>query len=180
MAEAFAVDPVLLRACLRWAAARAPALRDPAVDREDLEQETRIALWQACRTHDPALSSLKTWCWRHAKFAVNVFLVVHSRKRRALQLSLDAPVGEKGKLGEVVACSGKAEEDCLADADFIRWLVRELDLTPMEALALRIRLLDGSYREAEKVTGIPRKSLDNAWQRVRKKAFELLKEEGLS
>jgi DNA-directed RNA polymerase specialized sigma24 family protein len=178
LAEAFAVDPALLYTCLRWAAARAPALRDPAVDKEDLEQEARIALWQACRTHNPALSSLRTWCSRHVKFAVTAFLVVQCRKRRALQLSLDAPGCEGGTLGEAVACPGK-EEDRLADADFVCWLVRELDLTPVEALALRIRFLDGSYREAAAATGIPWKSLDNAWQRVRKKAFDLLEKEGL-
>lgn len=81
MAEAFAVDPVLLRACLRWAASRVPALRDPAVSEEDLEQEVRIALWQACKTYDPALSSLKTWCRRHVECALNNFLRVQSRKR---------------------------------------------------------------------------------------------------
>ncbi|RJX19859.1 MAG: hypothetical protein C4570_04700 [Ammonifex sp.] len=176
MAEAFAVDLVLLRACLRWAAARAPALRDPAVDREDLEQEARIALWQACRTHDPSRSSLKTWCWRHVKFAATAFVVVQCRKGRALQLSLDAPVDEKGTLGEVIARPGKAEEDRLADADFVRWLLRELDLTPLEALALRVYVLGGTYRELEEATGIPWKSLDNAWQRVRKKALKLMEE----
>lgn len=181
MAEAFAVDPVLLHVCLRWAATRAPALRDPAVDREDLEQEARIALWQACRTHDPSRSSLKTWCWRHVKFAATAFVVVQCRKRRALQLSLDAPVDEEGRrtLGEAVACSARTAEERLADADFVRWLLGELDLTPLEALALRVHVLGGTYRELEEAIGIPWKSLDNAWQRVRKKALNLLQEEVL-
>lgn len=182
MAEAFAVDPVLLRACLRWAAARAPALRDPAVDKEDLEQEARIALWQACRTYDPSISPLKVWCWRHVKFAVTNFVVVQHRKRRALQLSLDAPVDE-GKcwmLGETVACPTRTAEERLADTDFVRWLVKNLDLTPIEALALRVQVLGGTYKQAEETTGMPRKSLDNAWQRVRRKAAGFLQEEGLS
>lgn len=175
------VEPPFAWVFLRWAAARAEALRDPAIGREDLEQEVRIALWQACRTHDPALSSLKTWCWRHVEFAVGNFLRVQSRKRRALQLSLDEPADERGRrtLGDTVPCSLPGTEDAEA-AEFLCWLVGKLDLTPLEALALRVHLLGGSYREVEEATGIPWKSLDNAWQRVRKKALGFLKEEGLA
>jgi DNA-directed RNA polymerase specialized sigma24 family protein len=82
-------------------------------------------------------------------------------------------------LGETVPCPDASTEDSLADADFARWLAKELDLTPLEALALRVHLLGGSYREVEEATGISWKSLDNAWQRVRKKAQKLLEEEEL-
>lgn len=179
--EAVVDDPAFTRAFLSWAAARAEALRDPAVDREDLEQEVRIALWQACKTYDPALSSLKTWCRRHVECALNNFLRVQSRKRRVFQLSLDAPVDEEERrtLGETVACSTRTAEERLADADFVRWLMENLDLTPIETLALRVHVLGGTYKELEETTGIPWKSLDNAWQRVRKKALELLRKEEL-
>ncbi|WP_123927118.1 sigma-70 family RNA polymerase sigma factor [Thermodesulfitimonas autotrophica] len=175
MTEAW-VEPPFAWAFLRWAAARAEALRDPAISREDLEQEARIALWQACKTYDPALSSLKTWCKRHVEFAVRAFLRVQSRKGRVFQRSLDEPVDEKERrtLGETVPCSVAPAEDSLSDTDFLRWLIRELDLTPLESLALRVHLLGGSYREVEEATGISWKSLDNAWQRVRRKAQKLM------
>lgn len=176
------VEPPFARAFLRWAAARAEALRDPAISREDLEQEARIALWQACKTYDPALSSLKTWCKRHVEFAVCAFLRVQSRKGRVFQRSLDEPVDEKERrtLGETVPSRDKEPGERLADADFLRWLVERLDLTLIEALALRVHLLSGSYREVEEATGIPWKSLDNAWQRVRRKAQKLIEEVGVS
>ncbi|MEW6226597.1 MAG: sigma factor [Bacillota bacterium] len=172
------VDLSFARTFLSWAAARAEALRDPAISREDLEQEARIALWQACRTHDPALSSLKTWCWRHVEFAVCAFLRVQSRKRRAFQRSLDEPVDEKERriLGETVPCLDGSTEDSLVDADFVRWLIGKLDLTSLESLALRVHLLCRTYREVEEATGISCKSLDNAWQRVKRKAQKLLEE----
>ncbi|MEW6771776.1 MAG: sigma factor [Bacillota bacterium] len=175
------VEPPFAWVFLRWAAARANALRDPAIGREDLEQEARIALWQACRTHDPALSSLKTWCRRHVEFAVGNFLRVQSRKRRVLQLSLDEPADEKSgrTLGDTVPCPLPGTDDTEA-AEFVRWLVGKLDLTPIESLALRVHLLGGSYREVEEATGISCKSLDNAWQRVKRKAQRLLEEEGLT
>lgn len=47
------------------------------------------------------------------------------------------------------------------------------------AEALRVHVLGGTYKELEETTGIPWKSLDNAWQRVRKKALELLRKEEL-
>ena len=166
-------EPALLREALR----RVAVFVDPAVDREDLEQEIRIVLWEACRTHDPALSSLKTWCRRHVRFAVSNF--IQAQFRRKACLSLDAPADREGSrtLGELVACPSRRAEERLADADFVRWLVAEMDLTPLEALALRVHVLGGSYRELEEATGISWKSLDNAWQRVRRKALKLLQEE---
>lgn len=97
-------------------------------------------------------------------------------------MSLDAPVDEEERrtLGETVACSTRTAEERLADADFVRWLMENLDLTPIGTLALRVHVLGGTYKELEETTGIPWKSLDNAWQRVKKKAAKFLQEEGLS
>jgi RNA polymerase sporulation-specific sigma factor len=178
--EAVVGDLAFTRALFSWAAVRASALRDPAIDKEDVEQEVRIALWQACRTHNPAHSLLKTWCRRHVEFAVANFLRVQSRKRRALQASLDAPVdGKEWKtLGDAVS-SPRDDAERLETVHLVRWLIQELDLTPLETLALRVHVLGGTYRKVEQATGIPWKSLDNAWQRVRRKALELLQEEGL-
>lgn len=140
MTEAWA-DPAFTRLFLSWAAARAEALRDPAVDREDLEQEARIALWQACRTYDPALSSLKTWCWRHVEFAVANFLRVQYRRRRALQAELDAPVDLEGQrmLGDTVPSLRYRVEEA-EEIEFAWWLMQKLDLTPLESTALRVYL----------------------------------------
>jgi RNA polymerase sporulation-specific sigma factor len=176
--EAVVGDFVFTRALFSWAAVHVSALQDPAVDRNDLEQEARVALWQACRTHAPRLSSVKTWCWRHVEFAVGNFLRVHSRKRRVLQASLDAPVDgrEWRTLGDTVL-SARDDAERLETVHLVRWLIQELDLTPLETLALRVHVLGGTYREIEQATGIPWKSLDNAWQRVRRKAQKLLEEE---
>ena len=39
----------------------AKEVRFPGAGREEVRQEARIALWEACRTHDPAKSNFPTW-----------------------------------------------------------------------------------------------------------------------
>lgn len=145
---------------IRWARAQARKTRDPMVDPDDFEQEALIALWRAAATHCPAEPlPLSPWAWMHVRSQIFQVKRTLGRQRRARPPTVvsidDVQIADSREFGP--------------PDDEARHLMREAQLTRLEALALAARLDGHRPREIKKAAGIPERVLDNAFQRAARK-----------
>lgn len=133
----------------------------PSVDRDDLAQEARIALWQAARTWDPARGVPFT-AWARSKIGFAV--VAHLRQLDILTRShrarvnagaaapvalgsLDAPLGDGHTAADLVADPRARDPGALLEArDLADWL--SLGLSGRDAVLFRLRFREGLPQHA--------------------------------
>ena len=144
-------------------------------DNEDLVQEGMIGLLDAIRSYEAE---------RETPFEAYAALCIRRRMIsavRAASARKHAPLNESVPLDEPRRIGSDPEAELLS-----RERTRELTealrarLTPTERSVLELYLDGFSYREISQRVGRPPKSVDNAVQRIRRKAAQLLGENGPS
>lgn len=142
-------------------------------DNEDLVQEGMIGLLDAVRSFDPE---------RGASFEAYAMLCIRRRMIsaiRAASAQKHAPLNDSVPIEEYGTAEPDPEAVMIHREDF-RALMETLEsaLTPAEQAVLTLYLDGFSYREISKRIGKPPKSVDNAVQRIRRKAARLFGEDG--
>ena len=144
-------------------------------DNEDLVQEGMIGLLDAIRSYEPE---------RETPFEAYAALCIRRRMIsavRAASARKHAPLNESVPLPEPRPAGGDPETELLS-RERSRELMEALRavLTPVERSVLSLYLEGFSYREISRRVGKPPKSVDNAVQRIRRKAARLFGENGPS
>lgn len=146
----------------------------PGMDRDDLLQEARIGLWKASRDFRPdAGSSFPSFAALCIERQVQTAIVTARRnKHRALNnaSALDAPISNDG---EGLTLADILPAPIRTDRESVPWAaLREL-LGPLERRVLD-ELASGLSQDAlAKRLAVSPKSVDNALQRIRRKAASL-------
>ena len=148
-------------------------------EREDLIQEGMIGLYKAIRDYDET---------KHVKFGTFASLCVDRQMLRAIEASLrekNRPLNESLILREDlwesgVHPSGMSPESIMIDQEMEDERLRKLKgaLSPLETRVLTLYLDGHSLREIAEETGRTPKSVDNAFQRIRRKSAGIRKSSG--
>ena len=149
-------------------------------DNEDLEQEGLIGLYEAIRSFDEAKGSFSGHAWRCIERRIqNVVTRANTEKRRlpnsAVMLSIDEKTdsGEWDRL-EPTDPSQDPEAISITNDTFERFrFALSKQLSPIEKDVLALLYEDYDYRQIARKLGKNPKTIDNAIQRVRKKARSL-------
>ena len=149
-------------------------------DNEDLEQEGLIGLYEAIRSFDEAKGSFSGHAWRCIERHIqNVVTRANTEKRRlpnsAVMLSIDEKTdsGEWDRL-EPTDPSQDPEAISITNDTFERFrFALSKQLSPIEKDVLALLYEDYDYRQIARKLGKNPKTIDNAIQRVRKKARSL-------
>ena len=142
-------------------------------DNEDLVQEGMIGLLDAIRGYD-----------EHSGASFETFAALCIRRRmisavRAAAARKHAPLNESVPLEHGALVSGDPEAEIISRESFRDFMNALGDsLTDREREVLSLYLEGCSYREISRRTGRPLKSVDNAVQRIRRKAAQILGENG--
>ena len=142
-------------------------------DNEDLVQEGMIGLLDAVRSFDPE---------RGASFEAYASLCIRRRMIsaiRAASAQKHAPLNDSVPIEEYGTAEPDPETAMIHREDFkVLMEALETALTPAEQAVLTLYLDGFSYREISQRIGKPPKSVDNAVQRIRRKAARLFGEDG--
>lgn len=157
----------------------------PGYDRDDVHQEAMVGLHKAARDFRDG---------RGAKFATFAEMVIHRHLANAARLAngkkhavltrrveLRAPTAEvdnpepEDRLGLFVDPASDPHDVVLAQNDFATFRrFAKGALSPLEQEVMGLWLSDLSYEQIAERTGEDIKAIDNALQRVRRKASEHL------
>lgn len=142
-------------------------------DNEDLVQEGMIGLLDAIRSYDPELG---------ASFEAFAALCIRRRMISAVRAATalkHAPLNESVPYDARLPAASDPEAE-LIGREGLRELTDALQasLSPTERTVLSLYLEGCSYREISQRVGKPPKSVDNAVQRIRRKAAQILGENG--
>ena len=138
-------------------------------DRDDLVQEGMIGLLKAIRDYDPA---------RESRFQTFAALCIDRQMLRAIEASnreKNRPLNDSLRLSGELPVYSSEEEGASPEMTFID---RELKAARLEKLSLEREVLSGyldglSLREIASQIGKPPKTVDNAFQRIRRKCRNL-------
>ncbi len=142
-------------------------------DTEDLVQEGMIGLLDAIRSYDT-----------HSEVPFASFAALCIRRRmysaiRSAAAQKHAPLNESVPFPESAAAPSDPEEELiLREGTRERLDALREKLSPVERKVLTLFLEGCSYREISQRVGKPLKSVDNAVQRIRRKAAQSLGEDG--
>ena len=144
-------------------------------DHEDLVQEGMIGLLDAIRSYSPvggaSFESFAALCVRRRMYSAI----------RAASAQKHAPLNEALPLEGPHAAASDPETELVNRESFREFMDSlQSSLTPAERLVLTLYLEGLSYREISDHIGKPPKSVDNAVQRIRRKAAHILGENGAS
>lgn len=154
----------------------------PGMDREDLEQEARIALWEALRDYRPdAGAAWTSFAWLCMRRRI-VRLLRRSVRKDGWWLLHVMPMDttwdgdEEHGVCPPVAGDGPLPEELYFDRCSALQRVEEIAhaLSGRERDVVRLYAMGLSYKEIARTLGMPLKSVDNAMQRARVKASRLL------
>ena len=138
----------------------------PGMDRQDLEQEALVALWNACRTFDPEKGvPIKQWI-RIVVLARMKDVVTAANRQKQRMLNEATPRGEE-LVSLVETCpdlAGSAEDQAITRMMVEDILGRVAALSPLQRRALLSVAAGLTYEEI----GGDKKSIDNAVQGARR------------
>ena len=143
-------------------------------DSEDLLQEGMIGLLSAMREYDPACgSSFKTFAELCVKRRIISAAKAASRQKHA-------PLNDALPLEALTVSRADDPETAVISREWQRELMERLNdcLSSTERTVLEHYLEGSSYLEISRRVGKPTKSVDNAVQRIRRKAAQILGENG--
>ena len=143
-------------------------------DQEDLVQEGMIGLLDAIRSYAPEFGT---------PFDAYAALCVRRRMYSAIRAAAalkHAPLNEALPLEELPLSRGEDPEAAYISREGQREFMERLNdcLSPTERKVLGHYLEGASYLEISRRVGKPLKSVDNAVQRIRRKAAQILGENG--
>lgn len=142
-------------------------------DHEDLVQEGMIGLLDAIRSYNPESET---------PFAAFAALCVRRRMISAVRSASakkHAPLNESVPLQTPSAVCTDPETELISREGFQRFTgALQSRLSPAERAVLALYLDGYSYGEISRRVGKPVKSVDNAVQRIRRKAAQILGEDG--
>lgn len=153
-------------------------------DAEDLIQEGMIGLFQAIRCYDEAReASFRTFSASCILNRLQSAIKTDSRRKNQPlnhSIPLEAPLFDCAEQS-LVSTSGDPVEYVIGDEGF-RELMQVLSgiLSKFEARVLELYLEGRSYEEISAITAKPRKSIDNAIQRIRKKLSGHISQQGIT
>ena len=134
-------------------------------DRDDLRQEALIGLYRAVMTYNENYSAFSTFAHICMKRAVISYLRKSNSKGCV-------PKNKVSSLNDEVGVNAASDpESDLIDKESLEIFLKKTDsvLSPFEKKVLGLYLSDASYLEISTILGRPRKSIDNAIQRMRRK-----------
>lgn len=134
----------------------------PGSERQDVEQEALIALWQACRDHDDSKGSFPMW----ARVVIKTHLT--DCLRRATR-GKHGPLNKARPLAHRLPCLHQVT-DKVEDREQLRLVLHaiEHDLTPVERHCVMGIAAGKTYAEIGRAVG-DAKAVDNALMRARSK-----------
>ena len=143
-------------------------------DNEDLVQEGMIGLLDAIRSYAPETGT---------PFDAYAALCVRRRMYSAIRAAAaqkHAPLNDALPLEDLPVSSGEDPETAVISRELQKEWIRRLNdcLSPTERKVLGQYLEGASYLEISRRVGKPLKSVDNAVQRIRRKAANILGENG--
>lgn len=152
----------------------------PGLEHQDLVQEARIGVWRAQRTFDPSRGEWERFAKMAAKRQVITAIKTATRgKHRSLNTaaSYDEPITDDGNLtladclpastDVALECESRERVGCLVQA-------LSLGLSELEVDVLRHRIAGDDYASTGADLGVNHKCVDNALQRIRRKAQSAL------
>lgn len=145
-------------------------------DEDDLRQEAIIALYGAAKTYD--IEKQGVTFGLYAKVCINNRIISQLRKVRGADLPLDAEnedASEGGGQNEAAESETNPESEVIGRESY-KALLKLIDenLTAYEKSVFKLYILDKSYHEIAVALGSPRKSVDNAVYRIKKKIKRLI------
>ncbi|ACV60084.1 sigma-70 family RNA polymerase sigma factor [Alicyclobacillus acidocaldarius] len=164
----------------------------PGADREDLMQHAWIGFWEAIRDYDvrgkvPFLAFAKMCVVREIQTVLRMARrQKHTTHLTALSLDAECPWiedAERTVLDVFVDPAAPSVEDVVfgppkgvSAEELVAWAERHwgLRLTELEREVWRLRIEGHSYAEIQRMLGCGYKTVDNAVQRLRKKARKAL------
>jgi RNA polymerase sporulation-specific sigma factor len=156
----------------RWFASR---YFIPGADRDDVMQEARIGAWQGLRDFDTLVGmaevSFVAMCIKRQIFTA--MKMANFNKRRVLSESVrfpdKPPFGVESTWAEIIPATLSDPAVIAQHRDDLSRILA-MPLSELEALVLAHMIAGSSYREAAADMGKSTKSVDNAMQRIRRKA----------
>ena len=164
----------------------------PGADREDLMQHAWIGFWEAIRDYDsrgkvPFMAFAKMCVMREVQAVLRMARrQKHTSHLTALSLDAECPWiedAERTVLDVFVDPAAPSVEDVVfgppkgvSAEELVAWAERHwgLRLTELEREVWRLRVEGHSYAEIQQMLGCGYKAVDNAVQRLRKKARRAL------
>lgn len=152
-------------------------------DNEDLEQEGLIGLYEAIRSFDASKGSFSSHAWRCIERRIqNVITRANTEKRKLPDTAVMYSIDEKTDSGEwdkmePMDPTQDPEAISVTNDTFERFrYALSKQLSPIERDVLALLYEDYDYKQIARKLGKDPKSIDNAIQRIRKKAKALREE----
>ncbi|MBF8378459.1 sigma-70 family RNA polymerase sigma factor [Alicyclobacillus mali] len=160
----------------------------PGADRDDLMQHAWIGFWEAIRDYDshgkvPFVAFAKMCVMREIQAVLRMARrQKHASHLTALSLDAECPWiedAERTVLDVFVDRAAPSVEDVVfgppqgaSPQELVKWADQnwKLNLSELERAVWRLRIEGHSYEEIQRVLGCGYKTVDNAVQRLRKKA----------
>ena len=141
----------------------------PGLERDDLEQIAWIGLWEAWRQYQPGSAPFVAWARRIMRFHVLDAVRTHHRRNRGLAQWAVSGNGEHTVLSRAIPIDPIRQ---WVEVETLRERLRTLTarLTPLERQVLSHLLQEEGPVAIARLLRLPYKTVDNACQRIRRKA----------